>query len=66
MTREAAARVAALLRERYPAGDVRVTRVFGGLHVEVHYDNTSLFAVITSENSPVLSALKGTSAGPAS
>jgi hypothetical protein len=66
MTREAAARVAALLRERYPTGDVRVKRVFGGLHVEVHYGNSSLFAVISSENSPVLNALKEISPGPAS
>jgi hypothetical protein len=65
MTREAAARVALLLRERYPAGDVRVRRVFGGLHVEVHYDNSSLFAVISGEDSPVLNALREIPAEPA-
>jgi hypothetical protein len=59
MTREEAARIAAFLRQRYPACNVRVTRVFGGLRVEVHGGGSSLFAVIGSERSPVLAALKG-------
>jgi hypothetical protein len=58
VTREAAARVAALLQVRYPHGDVTVTRIPDGLHVEVHHEGgSSLFAVIDSEHSPVLTVI---------
>jgi hypothetical protein len=65
MTGEAAARVAAYLKERYPGGDVRVTHIPGGLQVEVYGGASHLFAVIGSEHSAVLAAL-GASAEMAS
>jgi len=57
VTRQAAARVAALLRARYPHGDITVTRIPDGLRVEVHTADASLYAFIDSEHSPVLTAL---------
>lgn len=58
MTGEEAARVAASLRQRHPGWDVRVTRLFGGLQVEIRAQGSSLFAVIGSEHSVVLAALE--------
>jgi hypothetical protein len=57
MTREEAARVTALLRERFPGRDVHVTRVFGGARLEIRGDGSNLFAVIGSEHSALLAAM---------
>jgi hypothetical protein len=58
MTREQAAQVTALLQARYPDANITVTRIPGGLHIEVHAGDSSLFAVIGSEDSPLLAALR--------
>jgi hypothetical protein len=52
-----AARVAELRRARYPYSDIIVTRIPDGLRVEVHAADSSLYAVIGSEHSPVLTIL---------
>jgi hypothetical protein len=64
MTRQEAARVAALLRAWYPDGGVTVTRIPDGLRVEVHAHDGSLFAVIGSEHSAFISALGTTPEQP--
>ena len=53
MTREEARQVARALRRRYPAGNVDVSRVFGGLRVAVSDQRGRLFMRVT-DDSPLL------------
>jgi hypothetical protein len=59
MTFSPAERVAALLKTRYPGGEVSVTQEPDGLAIEVYTgDASSLFASIADEHSAMLIALE--------
>ena len=53
MTREEARQVERQLRQRYPEGNVEVTRVFGGVEVAAYNERGGVFMRIT-DDSPLL------------
>ena len=53
MTRDDARRLERQLRQRYPAGDVEVTRVFGGVKVSASNGHGYVF-VRVDDDSPLL------------
>ncbi len=57
MNRETAKRIETQLRGRFPDGDIEVTRVPGGLLIEVHTEGSTLRADIGDGHSALFAAL---------
>ncbi len=60
MTREEAERIVAFLKERYPTAEINVTRILGGVNVEVRTNGSTMRAIIGSERSAILAVLRTT------